>query len=297
VLARHTAKAFDADLQELVRSIGEMGRLAERQIIEAIESLSTRDGGRARRLVAADDVIDAMQRVIEEKAVATIARRQPVANDLWQLIGALRIANELERVGDLAKNIGKRIMTFSGAEPPGPLAPAPARRQPSRQPENAPRDVVTGPDRSGPSPLHEVGRMATLLLDQFRDVLDSFANRDLAKAIEVWTRDQEVDRLCTTLFRELLAHMMDKPADVTFGIHLLFCTKNLERIGDHATNIAEAVHYMVAGQMLACERPKADATSALRVTTLACEGFAPNVRRSVRIDPASPKTNQYRVVE
>ena len=166
MFARHTAKAFDADLQELVRSIGEMGRLAERQIIEAIESLSTRDGGRARRLVAADDVIDAMQRVIEEKAVATIARRQPVANDLWQLIGALRIANELERVGDLAKNIGKRIMTFSGAEPPGPLAPAPARRQPSRQPENASRDdAVTGPDRSGPSLLHEVGRMAALLLD------------------------------------------------------------------------------------------------------------------------------------
>jgi phosphate transport system protein len=272
VLARHTAKAFDADLQELTRTVTEMGALAERQIMEAIEALTSRDDDRARRLVAADAKIDAMQHVIEERAVETIARRQPVANDLWQLIGILRIAHELERIGDLAKNIGKRITACSGDEPPRRVASLPARREPT--PSGA---AGIGPSRneSGSRPLQSVVRMAALLLAQFRDVLDSFAHRDVAKAIEVWTRDQDLDRLCTTMFRELLAYMVEQPAAMTLGVHLLFCTKNLERIGDHATNIAEAVHYMVTGQMLARERPKADATSALRVAAPARTATAP----------------------
>jgi phosphate transport system protein len=263
VLARHTAKAFDADLQELTRTVTEMGALAERQIMEAIEALTTRDDDRARRLVAADAKIDAMQQIIEERAVETIARRQPVANDLWQLMGILRIAHELERIGDLAKNIGKRITAFSGDEPPRRAASLPARREP------APSGTEPGRNESGSRALQGVVRMAALLIAQFRDVLDSFAHRDVAKAIEVWTCDQDLDRLCTTMFRELLAYMAEQPAAMTVGVHLLFCTKNLERIGDHATNIAEAVHYMVTGQMLARERPKADATSALRVAALA----------------------------
>jgi phosphate transport system protein len=230
--ADHTTRAFDDDLQELARMIAEMGGLAERQIVEAIEALTRRDGERARRVVAADAAIDAMQREIEERAVATIARRQPVAVDLRGVVGILRIANELERIGDLAKNIGKRTVVVNR--------------------EDMPRRSMRG-----------VNNMTTLILGQLRDVLDSFAHGDINKAMDVWARDSDVDRLYTSLFRELLTYMMEDPGTVTFGIHLLFCTKNLERMGDHATNIAEAVHYMVKGQALLQERPKADVTSAI----------------------------------
>jgi phosphate transport system protein len=228
-LGKHTAKAFDSDLQDLTRTIAEMGGVAEKQIAEAIGALTTRDSERAGRVIATDATIDVMQRAIEERAVETIARRQPVADDLRQVVGILRIANELERIGDLAKNIGKRIMSINGHDTP-------------------------------PRPMRGVSHMATLTLSQLRDVLDSFACRDVAKAVEVWTRDQDLDRLCASLFRELLGTMMEKPIAMTFGIHLLFCAKNLERMGDHATNIAEAVYYMVKGQPLLSGRPKADVT-------------------------------------
>jgi phosphate transport system protein len=230
----HTTKVFDSDLQELARAIAEMGGLAERQIAEAIEALTTRDGARAQRIIAADATIDAMQRNIEERAIETIARRQPVADDLRQIVGILRIANEIERIGDLAKNIGKRIIAINDEEPP--------------------RMLMGGVDH-----------MATLMLTQLRDVLDSFARRDVAKAVEVWTRDQEIDQLCTSLSQELLVEMMEKSLATSYGAHLMFCTKNLERMGDHATNIAEAVHYMVKGETLLRERPKADFTSMLTV--------------------------------
>jgi len=236
VHSRHTTKVFDADLQELARAIAEMGGLAERQIAEAIEALTTRDSGPARRIVAADATIDAMQRNIEKKAIETIARRQPVAGDLREIVGILRIANEIERMGDLAKNIGKRIIAING----------------------------NGEDVSRKS-MRGVCQMAALMLAQLRDVLDSFACRDVAKAVEVWMRDQDIDRLCTSLSQELLAYMMENSVAMSFGAHLMFCAKNLERMGDHATNIAEAVHYMVKGETLLRERPKADFTSMLTV--------------------------------
>jgi|GraSoiStandDraft_41_1057321.scaffolds.fasta_scaffold05718_11 phosphate transport system protein len=230
--SKHTIKAFDSDLDELARTIAEMGGLAERQIAEATAALTTRDSGRARRMIAADATIDAMQRNIEERAVETIARRQPVAGDLRQIIGVLRIANEIERIGDLAKNIGKRIIAINGEEMP-------------------------------PRSMRGVNHMATLMLAQLRDVLDSFARCDVAKALDVWTRDQDIDRLCTSLSQELLADMMEQSVALCFGAHLMFCTKNLERIGDHTTNIAEAVHYMVKGETPLRERPKADFASML----------------------------------
>jgi phosphate transport system protein len=236
VHSRHTTKVFDSDLQELARAIAEMGGLAERQIAEAIEALTTRDSGPARRIVAADATIDAMQRNIEKKAIETIARRQPVAGDLREIVGILRIANEIERIGDLAKNIGKRIIAING----------------------------NGEDVSRKS-MRGVCQMAALMLAQLRDVLDSFACRDVAKAVEVWMRDQDIDRLCTSLSQELLAYMMENSVAMSFGAHLMFCAKNLERMGDHATNIAEAVHYMVKGETLLRERPKADFTSMLTV--------------------------------
>jgi phosphate transport system protein len=230
----HTTKVFDSDLQELARVIAEMGGLAERQITEAIEALTTRDGDRAQRIIAADATIDGMQRNIEERAIETIARRQPVADDLRQVVGILRIAHELERIGDLAKNIGKRIIAINE--------------------EETPRMLMSG-----------VTHMATLMLIQLREVLDSFARRDVAKAIEVWRRDQDIDKLCTSLSQQLLADMMETPLGISLGAHLMFCTKNLERMGDHTTNIAEVIHYMVKGETILTERPKADFTSMLAV--------------------------------
>jgi phosphate transport system protein len=228
----HTTKAFDSDLQELARAIAEMGGLAERQIAEAIAALMTRDGTRARRIIAADATIDVMQRNIEERAVETIARRQPVADDLRQVVGVLRIVNEIERIGDLAKNIAKRIIAMND--------------------EEMPRMLMSG-----------VNHMAALMLAQLRDVFDSFACHDAAKAIEVWARDEDIDRLCTNLSQELLVGMIENSVPTSLGAHLMFCAKNLERMGDHATNIAETVHYMVKGEPLLRERPKADFTSAL----------------------------------
>jgi phosphate transport system protein len=232
VWSKHTTKAFDADLQELSRTIAEMGGLAENQIAEAIEALTSRDSERAWRVINTDTTIDNMQRVIEARAVQAIAQRQPVAIDLRRVIGILRIANELERIGDLAKNIGKRIVAIKG--------------------EDMPRRSIRG-----------FSHLGDLVMAQLGDVLDSFAQGDAAKAIDVWSRDQDVDRLYTSLFRELLVFIMEHPVTVTLGIHLLFCTKNLERMGDHSTNIAEAVYYMVNGQPLLRERPKADVTSML----------------------------------
>jgi phosphate transport system protein len=238
-LPAHTTRSFDSDLAELARAIAEMGGLAERQIAEAIGALTTRDSDRAQRIIGADAAIDRMQRNIEERAIEIIARRQPVAGDLRQVIGILRIANEVERIGDLAKNIGKRIIAIDG--------------------EDTPRTSMSG-----------VNHMATLMLAQLRDVLDSFARRDVAKAVEVWTRDQEIDQLCTSLSQELLAYMMES-GGASLGAHLMFCTKNLERMGDHATNIAEAVHYMVKGETLSRDRPKADLTSMLSSDGGFCE--------------------------
>ena len=228
----HTITAFGSELQALSRRIAEMGGLVERQVLEAIEALSKGDQERGRRVIAADTTIDQMQREIDEAVVTLIARRHPVAVDLRQAVAILRIASELERIGDLAKNIGKRVGALERAD--------------------LPRQFMGG-----------VLHIATLILAQLGNVLDSLANRDVAKAIEVWSRDQDVDRLYTSLFRELLTHMVEDPGTVTSAVHLVFCTKNIERIGDHATNIAEAIFYMVQGHVLWGERPKADLTSML----------------------------------
>jgi phosphate transport system protein len=229
-MSEHTAKAFDQDLSALARMIAEMGGLAERQIAEAVKALAQRNAERALRLIAADAAIDALQRHIEEKAILTIARRQPMAVDLRAIVGALRVANDIERVGDLAKNIGKRVNAIGG--------------------DFHPQQLMRG-----------VEHMAVIVLGQLKTVLDSYAGRDLDKALTVWKGDEEVDALCTSLFRELLTYMMEDPRNMTFCIHLMFCAKNIERMGDHATNIAETVYYMIEGHAIADERPKGDTTA------------------------------------
>ena len=226
----HTLKAFDTDLQELMRKVAEMGGLAERQIADAIRALMERDMDLAEHVIAADPTVDAMQHEIEEKAILTIARRQPMAVDLREIVGAMRVCNDLERVGDHAKHIAKRVVALDL--------------------DLHPQKLIRGVER--------MGSMVSSLLKQ---VLDAYASHDVAAALVVWNGDEEVDALCTALFRELLTYMMEDPRNITFCMHLMFCAKDIERIGDHATNIAETVYYMIEGRPITEQRPKGDTTS------------------------------------
>jgi phosphate transport system protein len=234
VVSDHTAKAFDVDLQELARMVAEMGGLAEKQVADAIDALAERDVDRAQRTVESDPDLDALQAEIEEKAVLTIARRQPMAVDLRDIVGALRVSNDLERIGDLAKNIAKRVEVVES--------------------ELRLQKVMRG-----------VEHMTELVLTQIKDVLDAFARRDMAKAVQVWRSDEEIDAVNNSLFRELLTYMMEDPRNISVCIHLLFCAKNIERMGDHATNIAETIYYIVEGRALTDERPKGDITSTTNI--------------------------------
>jgi len=229
-MIEHTTRAFDADLRELALKIVEMGRRDEEQITNAFEALAKRDVALAKRVIAQDDQVDTLQRVIEEKAIIAIARWQPMAVDLREIIGALRISNDLERIGDLAENVAKRVVLVTD--------------------EVGINEVML-----------QLQRMMQLVLDQLKRVIRSYERRDVAAAMEVWHKDQEIDALNNSLFRELLTYMMENPRNITLCTHLLFCAKNIERIGDHATNIAETVYYIVQGRPLSEERPKADFTS------------------------------------
>jgi len=227
----HIVSAFDADLKELGDKLAEMGGLCEKLVAESIDALLRRDTPLAKRVIEWDRSIDRLQNEVEENAIRTIARRAPVAIDLREVVAALRIANDLERIGDLAKNIAKRVVALEGQFQPPKLAGG-------------------------------VAHISDLTLAQLKDVLDAYTRRDETKAIEVWNRDGEIDALYNSLFRELLTYMMEDPRNIGFCAHLLFCAKNIERIGDHATNVAETVYYLVHGVPLTDERPKADLTSA-----------------------------------
>jgi phosphate transport system protein len=226
----HTAKAFDSDLQEIMRKVAEMGGLAEKQIADAVQALLERDAELAERVITTDPIIDGMQHDIEEKAILTIARRQPMAVDLREIVGAMRVCNDLERIGDHAKHIGKRVVALGG--------------------DLYPQTLIRG-----------VEHMAELVLTQIKQVLDAYASRNLQGALAVWKGDEEVDALCTSLFRELLTYMMEDPRNITFCMHLMFCAKDIERMGDHATNIAETVYFMIEGRAITDQRPKGDTTS------------------------------------
>ena len=229
-MADHTSTAFDEDLRELSSRLAEMGGLAERLVADSMRALVKRDTELAQRVIAADVQIDLLLREIEEKAVLTIARRQPMAVDLREIVAALRISNDLERVGDLAKNTAKRVLALDG-------------------------------EYQAPRLLRGVEHMSEMVLAQLKEVLDAYGARDEKRAVAVWKRDGEVDAMYTSLFRELLTYMMEDPRHITLCTHLLFCAKNVERIGDHATNIAETIYYLAVGEPLADERPKSDTTS------------------------------------
>ena len=232
----HIYSAFDEELKYLMRRISEMGGLAEQMVSDSVRALVQGDSALAHKVISDDVIMDAAEREIGDKAVITIARRQPVASDLREIIGALKIASDLERVGDLGKNNAKRAMAVQSA--------------------GIPRKLARG-----------IEHLSELALVQLKEVLDVYSTRSAEKAKSVRDRDDEIDAVYTSLFRELLTYMMEDPRNITSCTHLLFCAKNLERIGDHATNIAETIYYMTTGAQPEGERPKEDLTTDVGAVT------------------------------
>jgi phosphate transport system protein len=228
-MSDHIVKAYDNDLAALKSLLSQMGGLAEEQLARSIDALVRRDTKLADRVVQADEKLDAWEVEIEEKAVLTIAKRQPMAKDLRVIMVAIRISADIERIGDLAKNIAKRAHAIY---------------------DNIPQRLAKSLERLG-----------DLSQTQVKLVLDAFAASDAEKAMEVWRHDEDIDALYNSIFRELLTYMMEDPRMIGACTHLLFAAKNIERIGDHATNIAENIYYLVNGEMLKEQRPKKDKTS------------------------------------
>jgi len=226
-VTEHTLKAHGEDLDNLTAEVARLGGLAEAEVSDAIQAIARRDVALAQSVIGRDERLDALEAEVERAAIRVIALRQLMADDLRRAVAAMKIASNLERCGDLAKNIAKRAIVIAEAEPITPLT-------------------------------RSIERMGRLVVGRLKDVLDAFASADKARAISVWSRDQEVDELYDSLFRELLTYMMGDPRMIGACAHLLFVAKNLERIGDHATNIAEIVHYQITGTDVGSPRPKLD---------------------------------------
>jgi len=226
----HIVTAYDEELRDLTAQIAEMGGLSERLVAESVSALTTNDMDLAKRVIAEDAKIDALQRSAEDKAVLVIAKRQPMAQDLRRVVGIMRTSGDLERVGDLAKNIAKRVIAIN--------SPFQSKRF-----------------------MHGVEHMSELAMSQLKAVLDSYVSLDVDTALLIRDQDEEIDAIYTSLFRELLTYMMEDPRNITQCTHLLFCAKNIERIGDHATNIAETVFYIATGEQIVEERAKGDQSS------------------------------------
>jgi phosphate transport system protein len=233
-MAEHIVKSFHDQLEALSTAIVQMGGLCEAQLANAIEAISRRDMPLAEQTIGADGKIDLFEAQIEQQAVRLLALRQPLALDLRETLAALKISHDLERIGDLAKNVAKRTLVVA-------------------------RDA---PDQHLAQGLTRMGRQA---LTQVKAVLDAFAKRDGEAALRVWKNDNDIDELYNSLFRELLTYMMEDPRKIGPSTHLLFIAKNFERIGDHATNIAETVYYAATGTKIGDERPKSDTTSTTSV--------------------------------
>jgi len=225
----HIVSAYDEELKYLSKRIAAMGGHAERMVEQAITALVNADPGLAQKVIRDDQVLDEGQREIDDKAIVIIAKRQPMATDLREIVGAIRISADIERVGDLGKNVAKRVAA-----------------------------VIDG--RQPTSLFRGLEALADLALTQLKEVLDVYASRSVEKIGFVRDRDDQIDAMYTSLFRELLTYMMEDPRNITPCTHLLFCAKNIERIGDHATNIAETIYYIVTGDQMPAERPKGDKT-------------------------------------
>lgn len=224
----HTVRAYDEELDAITAELSRMGGLAEAEVSDAIRAISRRDVALAQAVIGRDAKLDELEADIERKAIRLIAIRQPVADDLRRTVAAMKISMNLERCGDLAKNIAKRALVIAESDPLTPLT-------------------------------RSIERMGELVASRLKDVLDAFASRDPDRAVSVRERDKEVDEHYDAIFRELLTYMMGDPRTITSCAHLLFVAKNLERIGDHATNIAEILYYEITGIELTEQRPKWDA--------------------------------------
>ena len=221
----HIVKSYEDELIQLAAEVARMGGLAEAQVASAVDAVARRDVALSEAVVGRDERLDLLEADIEKRCIKLVALRQPMANDLRHTLSAIKIAGNLERCGDLAKSIAKRALVLTETEPVTPLT-------------------------------RSIERMGKLVTSRLRDVLDAYSTGDLNRAVAVWQRDQEVDEHYNSLFRELLTYMMGDPRTITPCAHLLFVAKNLERIGDHATNIAEIIHYELTGEPLSSPRPK-----------------------------------------
>jgi phosphate transport system protein len=223
----HIVKTYGEELEQLSAEVMLLGGLAEAQVADAVDAVARRDVALAQSVVSRDNRLDDLQKDIERKAIRLIALRQPMAVDLRRTVAAMKISTSLERIGDLAKNIAKRSMVISEAEPMAPLT-------------------------------RSIERMGRLVSSRLRDVLDAYKGGKIDVALSVWLNDTEVDEHYNSLFRELLTYMMADPRTINASTHLLFMAKNLERIGDHATNIAEHIHFEQTGEDYMDPRPKAN---------------------------------------
>jgi phosphate transport system protein len=236
MVSTHIHSAYDEDLKFLTRRISEMGGLAEQMVGESVRALVNGDVGLAQKVISDDTILDHAEREVGDKAILTIARRQPMAADLREIMGSIRIAADLERVGDLGKNTAKRVLAVQGT--------------------GVPRSLGRG-----------IEHLSELALVQLKEVLDVYTTRSPEKAASIRERDEEIDAMYTSLFREMLTYMMEDPRNITTCTHLLFCAKNIERIGDHATNIAETIFYMATGALPEGDRPKDDTANTVGAMT------------------------------
>jgi phosphate transport system protein len=221
----HTLKFFGEELAQLKAEVARMGGLVEAQVADAVGAVADRDVDLAQTVIGRDEKVDTLQREIEKKAIRMIALRQPVAQDLRRTVGAMKLSLNLERAGDYAKNIAKRALVITESDPMTPLT-------------------------------RSVERMGKLVVMRMKDALDAYSSGDLDRAVAVWKNDEEVDEHYNSLFRELLTYMMSDPRTISACAHLLFVAKNLERIGDYATSVAEIIHYEITGDDIEGERPK-----------------------------------------
>ncbi len=226
----HTVKSYDDELSHLTSIIARMGGMAEAQLSSAVQALATRDDELAQRVIAGDARVDELDQEIQSFAVRLLALRQPMAQDLRLIVGALGISGEIERIGDYAANLAKRTLVLNHLPASAPVA--------------------------------GVVRLAELVCTLLKDVLDAYLERDIEKATRVWNRDEEVDALYNAVFQTLIEQMTEDSGTITAATHLLFIAKNIERIGDHATNIAEALHYQIVGTQPAGKRPKGNTVGA-----------------------------------
>jgi phosphate transport system protein len=222
----HTVRSYDEELSHLTNLIARMGGLAEAQLDGAVQALVKRDSDLAGRVIASDSKVDEIEQEVHSFTVRLLALRQPVAHDLRMIVGALKISSDLERIADYAANVAKRALVLNQIPPVKPTAGVP--------------------------------RLARLVQEIVKEVLDAFVEQDNEKAVKVWKQDEEVDDMYTGLFREFITYMMEDPRNITACIHLMFIAKNIERIGDHATNIAETIHFLVQGTPIREARPKGE---------------------------------------